>query len=345
MGAQLGHFVKTCSILQPQIKILHHAIQILHFRAGSDEKTEIVQRAMPQKIDKYYPYATYCVRTDVFDNSIVEPIELRMIRPSKFPVRYHDPKDSPDMASLKSSIREHGLLQPIVVRPLEQGFEIVAGHRRFAACRSLRWRFVPCRICELTDRHAYEIQLTENLQRKTMDPMEEAEAYQRYVVDFGWGGVSDLGRKIGKSEEYVSHRMQLLKLPDHVKEKVAGSSLGISQALEITGIDPSRTELIDAIADGKMTVRQIRQAKRQLRTEQDAGADAPARSKEDQIVRKSSLALKLALSRIDALIEDAHGASARERTRLVKLLMDLRHRTHSMIDDTLRYKKARTQRR
>ena len=281
---------------------------------------------------------------DVFDNSLVEPIELRMIRPSKFPVRYPDPKNSEELANLKLSIKQHGLLQPIVVRPLEHGFEIVAGHRRFAACRSLRWRFIPCKIREFSDKHAYEIQLAENLQRKTMDPIEEAEAYQKYVVDFGWGGVSDLGKRIGKSEEYVSHRIQLLRLPEDVKEKVTCNDLSVSQALEITGADPSiKTELVNSIVGNTLTVRQIRPIKHSLKPKEGYDdPDAHARSRGDQIIRKGSLALKITLSRIDDLIEDAHRANAKERVELIKFLMGLRRNIHSMIDDTLKYKKGRS---
>ncbi len=276
---------------------------------------------------------------EAYDDSLVEPIELRMIRPSKFPVRYPDP-DSADMTSLKSSIREHGLLQPIVIRPLEHGFEIVAGHRRFAACKSLRWRFIPCKIRELSDMQAYEIQLTENLQRKTMDPIEEAEAYQKYVIDFGWGGVSDLGKKIGKSEEYVSHRMQLLSLPEGVRERVISSELSVSQALELTGVDSAaRTEFADSIVDNKMTVKQIRVLKSRMKAETEDSLSAPAKSRGDQIARKSALALKITLSRIDELIESAHAASPRERADLIKFLMGIRRQTHSMIDDALRYKR------
>ena len=277
---------------------------------------------------------------DIFDNSLVEPIELRMIRPSRHPVRYPDPKNSADLTNLKASIRQHGLLQPLVVRPLEHGFEIVAGHRRFAACRSLRWRFIPCKIREFSDRHAYEVQLTENLQRKTMDPIEEAEAYQKYIVDFGWGGVSDLGKKIGKSEEYVSHRIQLLRLPEDVKTKVTCSDLSVSQALEITTADPSiKTDLADNIVSNNLTVRQIREIKHRLRPGAD-DRDSHAKSKGDQIVRKGTLALKVTLSRIDDLIEDAHSANAEERVELIKFLMGQRRKIHSMIDDALRYKKT-----
>lgn len=270
---------------------------------------------------------------------------MRMIRPSKFPVRYADQKDSPELANLKSSIRTHGLLQPIVVRPLEHGFEIVAGHRRHAACKSLRWRFIPCKIREFSDRQAFEIQLTENLQRKSMDPIEEAEAYQKYVVDFGWGGVSDLGRKIGKSEEYVSHRMQLLKLPSDVRAKITENSLNISQALELTTVsshlaNQSVGTIANDIVDNKMTVRQIRKMKSQLVSQTDdyEYRDEP-RSKEDQIIRKSILALKITLSRLDDMIDDAHKAGPKERAELVQFLMGIRRKTHSMIDDAIKYKK------
>lgn len=268
---------------------------------------------------------------DVFDNSLVEPIEIRMIRPSQFPVRYNISKDSVETINLKQSIKEHGLLQPIVIRPLLHGFEIVAGHRRFAACKSLRWRFIPCKIREFTDKQAYEIQLTENLQRKSLDPIEEAEAYQKYVVDFGWGGVSDLAKKVGKSEEYVSHRMQLLKLPQDVKEKVADNVLSVSQAMEIININPViKNEIVDDIVNNKLTVRQIRQIKHDITTH---------KSKEENIIKKNNLVLKITLSRLDDLIDDVHKSRMKDKTDLIKLLMSQRRQVHSMIDDTLKYKK------
>ena len=76
------------------------------------------------------------------DSSVVEQIEMKMIRPSQFAIRDKFQKNDCDFETLVNSIREHGLLQPILIRPLEHGFEIVAGHRRFQACRTLRWRFV-----------------------------------------------------------------------------------------------------------------------------------------------------------------------------------------------------------
>ena len=93
---------------------------------------------------------------EIFDTSIAEQIELKMLRASQFAVRNRFQKTSnEDDCLLSNSIREHGLLQPILVRPLTHGFEIVAGHRRFHACRSLRWRFIPCKIREMSDKQAY----------------------------------------------------------------------------------------------------------------------------------------------------------------------------------------------
>ncbi|MFB5605657.1 MAG: ParB/RepB/Spo0J family partition protein [Nitrosarchaeum sp.] len=278
---------------------------------------------------------------EVIDNSIVEPIEIRMIRPSKFLVRYALSGNSPEFTNLKSSIKEHGLLQPIVVRPLDHGFEIVAGHRRFAACRSLRWRFISCKIRDLSDKHAYEIQLTENVQRKSMDPIEEAEAYQKYVNEFGWGGISDLGQKIGKSEEYVSHRMQLLKLPNDVREKLIQHDLSVSQALELTTINTSlKSEFVDEIVNNKLTVKQIRIMKKTIMPKFETSKLASHKNKSLNLVKKSNLTLKITLSRIDDLIEDAHGIDPKQRVEMIKFLMGLRLKIHSMIDDTIKFKKS-----
>ena len=278
---------------------------------------------------------------EIVDNSLVEPIEIRMIRPSKFPVRYKLPANSPELANLKSSIKEHGLLQPIVIRPLDHGFEIVAGHRRFTACKSMRWRFIPSKIRDLSDKQAYEIQLTENIQRKSMDPIEEAEAYQKYVNEYGWGGVSDLGKKIGKSEEYVSHRMQLLKLPDDVREKIVQNDLSVSQALELTNVDASlKSEFVDEIVNNKLTVKQIRVMKKKIKPESDSYKPSTNKtSKSLNLVKKSNLVLKITLSRIDDLIEDAHSLDSEQRVDMIKFLMGLRLKTHSMIDETIKLKK------
>jgi ParB family transcriptional regulator, chromosome partitioning protein len=285
---------------------------------------------------------------EFFDTSIVEQIEMKMIRPSQFAVRDKFQKMTNEDETLHISIREHGLLQPILIRPISHGFEIVAGHRRFHACRSLRWRFIPCKIREMSDKQAYEIQLTENMQRKAMDPVEEAEAFRRYVMDFGWGGVSELAQKIGKSEEYVSHRIQLLKLPDDIKNQVITSRLNVSQAMELTTLSQERqSEIIEQVINGNLTVKQIREVKSILREDGTFDhASKPCRNitKSIRLIRiskKTSLALRITLARLDNIINEVQESiEPDQRAEIINFLMGQRLKIHAMIDDTIRFKNA-----
>ena len=277
------------------------------------------------------------------DSSVVEQIEMKMIRPSQFAIRDKFQRSHLDCETLVNSISEHGLLQPILIRPLEHGFEIVAGHRRFQACRTLRWRFISSKIRELSDKQAYEIQLTENIQRKSMDPIEEAEAFRRYIIDFGWGGVSELARKIGKSEEYVSHHMQLLKLPDEIKHKIMNNSLNVSQAIEIVQIPHDKQQSIASeVVSNNLTVRQIRELKMTLKEEETFNkiiASANDESRSSAIAKKASLTLKITLARVDNLINEVHTTiEPDQRAEIINFLMGIRLRIHSLIDESIRFK-------
>jgi ParB family chromosome partitioning protein len=282
------------------------------------------------------------------DSSVVEQIEMKMIRPSQFATRDKFQRNDPEFETLVNSIREHSLLQPILIRPLERGFEIVAGHRRFQACRSLRWRFVPAKIRELSDKQAYEIQLTENIQRKSMDPIEEAEAFRRYVIDFGWGGVSELARKIGKSEEYVSHHMQLLKLPDDIKHKIVNNSLNVSQAIEIVQIPHDKQQkIVSHVIDNNLTVRQIRELKMTLRRQHEFDKTIESgknQSRSSTIAKKTSLTLKITLARLDNLINEVHTTiEPDQRAEIISFLMIIRLGIHSLIDESIRFKNKKTE--
>lgn len=286
----------------------------------------------------------------IFDTSIVEHIEMKMVRPSQFTIRdkYNDHQE---VESLISSIKEYGLLQPILIRPYQNSFEIVAGHRRFYACKSLRWRHIPCKIRELSDKQSFEIQITENIQRKSMSALEEAEAYRKYVQDLGWGGVTELSRKIGKSEEYVSHRIQLLKLPQDVKEKIMLNKLSISQALELTNLShENMIQFTDHIIENELTIRQIREVKSVFSKEKIAIDDllnndiiSSKSVKTLKVAKKTSLALKITLARLDSIIEEVQLTfEPAQSTDIISFLMDLRLNIHSLIDDTIRFKNLKT---
>jgi ParB family transcriptional regulator, chromosome partitioning protein len=165
-----------------------------------------------------------------------------------------------DTEELAKSIEQKGLLQPILVRTLDGYFEIVAGNRRYSACIALGWKKIPCHIIELDDKEAFEVSLIENVQRKSLSALDEATAFKAYVSDFGWGGASDLGSRIGKSVSYITKRMKLLNLPSDVLESIMNRRLDPSLAEELLSIKDGtkQSTLANLIAQRKLSLRMTR---------------------------------------------------------------------------------------
>src|SRR5918995_1098882 len=210
------------------------------------------------------------------DTSMVEErLPLHIIKPAQVQTRIYASlsQQQESIDELSGSIKKHGLLQPIIVRPINQGFEIVAGHRRFQACKILRWKSIPAMVKDVSDKDAFEIQLVENIQRRTLDPIEEAQAFKLYVRDYGWGGITYLAETIMKSEQYVSSRIQLLKLPQNVIDKVKSGELKVSHAFELLSLEGKSLEnMSDDIINKNMSVKDIRRHKHQLAFAKDKGS-------------------------------------------------------------------------
>lgn len=293
-----------------------------------------------------------CIRSgyDLLSASAVlgflEELDVRQILPPKQFVR----RDVGNLDELMASIEEKGLLQPIVVRPTEEGFELVAGGRRLEACKRLRLGRIPCHVVDLDDREAYEISLIENIQRKTLDPIEEAEALKRYVEECGYGSVSELAAKIGMSEEYVSHRIGLLDLPGDVLEKVSQRLLTPSHAAELRGLDVDKQlNLADRIVQEHITSKQVRRIARRAKTELEGIPSflAPVAASQEERRRKAIertfsrciAALKITMIRFDSAIEyvEEHDWAVRES------LLENRRIIHQQIDNLMRLRR-KTQR-
>jgi ParB family transcriptional regulator, chromosome partitioning protein len=174
---------------------------------------------------------------------------------------------TPEVGELAMSIRQKGLLQPIVVRPVEGYFKIVAGNRRFRACKSLGWRKISCHVIELDDKQAFEISLIENLQRKTLSPLDEGKAFKAYVSDFGWGGLSELSLRIGKSVSYITKRIKLLNLPSNILDSIVNHTLDISIAEELFTVkdETKQSSLASLIADRRLSLRKARKLLKNIR--------------------------------------------------------------------------------
>jgi len=193
----------------------------------------------------------------------LESVEVRMIRPPRVVLR----TDSGPIKGLMRSIQDKGLLEPIIVRPTEDGFEVVAGMRRYEACKKLGWRRLPAHVVELDDREAVEVSLLENIQRETLNPIEEARAFRNYVEEFGYGGETELAQRIGKSQEYVSKRIGLLSLPQGVQDQIMRRRIAPSVAQELTMLnDDDAEEMAEEIGSEGLSLREVRRIirKRQM---------------------------------------------------------------------------------
>jgi ParB family chromosome partitioning protein len=169
-------------------------------------------------------------------------------------------RTSSQLNELASSIKNKGLLQPIVIRTKQDCYEVVAGNRRLHACKLLGLKKILCHVVSLTDRESYEVSLIENIQRKTLTPIEEAEAFSKYVKEFGWGGVSDLASKIGKSVSYVDKRIKLLGMPKSVVESISDSSICTSIAEELIPLKDStvQSEFARMAKENNLSTRRVR---------------------------------------------------------------------------------------
>jgi ParB family chromosome partitioning protein len=268
-----------------------------------------------------------------------EELDVRRIRPSRRGLR--DELGSLD--ELVASIEEEGLLQPIVVRPVGDGFEVVAGNRRLEACKRLKMKKIPCVVVELDDREAFEASLIENLQHKTLNPIEEAKAFKRYVDEYGWGGVSELARRIGKSHSYVSMRIALLNLPKEVQEALVRRRTTPSVAQELLSLDEEhRATLSKIIVEKKVTRSEVRRIIKQVREGYDAEPITSYYSLEERRQRMIERALmkciassKVCMMRFDDALEyvDDNEWLVRE------MLMQHRAFIHWQIDNLLKLKR------
>jgi len=155
------------------------------------------------------------------------------------------------LRELAESMRNLGLQQPILVRPIENGFEIVAGERRWRAARLIGWQEIECVVKDLDDESAAMVMLTENMARQDLNPIEEAQAYKARMDRFGWQ-VHKLAEVAGVSQDRVRGRLELLNLVPEAQRLVAQGQMPITQGRIISELDSNRQRLaIRLITSGR----------------------------------------------------------------------------------------------
>lgn len=171
------------------------------------------------------PFVAEAPRASVNPDRLV-PIEY-IVRNPRNPRRYFNEAELQDLAS---SIRQHGIVQPVVVRTVSPDrYEIIAGERRWRAAQLAGFVDLPVIVRDVDDRVALEIAIVENVQRADLNPLEEALGYEQLIHDHGYTQ-NDLGEIIGKSRSHVANSLRLLKLPDPVKDLLADGSLSAGHA-------------------------------------------------------------------------------------------------------------------
>lgn len=202
------------------------------------------------------------------------------------------------ITALAESIRDHGMLQPILVRPMEDGsYRIVAGERRWRAARMLGLDEVPVNIKEMTDTEAAQLALIENLQRENLNPVEEAMGFKELIEKYGMTQDA-VAKTIGRSRSSVSNSMRILALPDRILNMVEDGELSLGHAKALLSFENEDLMIATAVkaANGGLTVRQVeRVAQKSLENEDEQSEKSNRRI--DNYFVEVELSLKEALGR------------------------------------------------
>lgn len=220
------------------------------------------------------------------------PIEF-IARSQRNPRRHFDENELQDLAA---SIRQHGIVQPVVVRTVEVNrYEIIAGERRWRAAQLAGFTDVPVIVRDVDDRTALELAIVENVQRSDLNPLEEAMGYEQLIAEHGYTQ-NDLGEIIGKSRSHVANSLRLLKLPDPVRDMLADGSLSAGHARALVSTSDPAT-LAKTIVSKGLSVRDAeRLAQNDIKSQGDVTEKRSAAEKDsDTIALERSLSDALGL--------------------------------------------------
>ncbi|MFB0527574.1 MAG: ParB/RepB/Spo0J family partition protein [bacterium] len=185
----------------------------------------------------------------------VVSIDIDKIKPNKYQSRMQF--DQEKLKELANSIKREGVVQPIIVSPSGDDYQLVAGERRWWAAKIAELREIPAVVRRVTDREMFEISLIENLQREDLNPIEEAQAFQRLMKEFNLTQ-QELADHLGKTRSTVANILRLISLPEEIKEFVSGKLISAGHArvlLSIAG-EKKRIDLARKILKEKLTVRE-----------------------------------------------------------------------------------------
>ncbi|MDQ7012176.1 MAG: ParB/RepB/Spo0J family partition protein [Mariprofundaceae bacterium] len=220
-------------------------------------------------------------------------VPISKIQPNRFQPRTHF--DTEVLVALTESVRRDGVLMPILLRPLGDGYELIAGERRWRAAQAAGLHEIPAIIRDVDDLQALELAIVENEQRDDLSAIESARAYQRMMDEFGCTQ-QQVAERIGVSRVQVSNLTRLLQLPEKVQKLIENRELSMGQARPLVGLPQARAEMLAAecVTHG-WSARQMEQhAKKSVqRGRRTALVDADVAALQDELTRKLGLPVEL----------------------------------------------------
>ncbi|MBF8289444.1 MAG: ParB protein [Chloroflexi bacterium] len=210
--------------------------------------------------------------------------------------------DSDALATLAASIREHGVIQPILVTEVLDGYQLVAGERRVRAARLAGLERIPAVVRQLADREQLELALVENLQREDLDPLESARAYQQLIDEFGFTH-EHLAERVGRARSTVANTLRLLQLHPGVQAAVAEGTITEGHGRAIGGLPIElQAKVLPTVVEQDLSVRQTEELVRRLREPRPIGATIAPRATDPELERveedlRRALGTKVRLAR------------------------------------------------
>ncbi|MDQ7781581.1 MAG: ParB/RepB/Spo0J family partition protein [Desulfomonilaceae bacterium] len=224
----------------------------------------------------------------------IKYVPIDSLRPNPFQPRRLFQEES--LANLSESIREMGVIQPLIVRVrgMLGDYEIVAGERRWRAAKMAQFKTVPVMVKELSDAESLEIALIENLQREDLNPLDTAEAYDTLIQKFSYTH-EVLAKRIGKDRSNITNYLRLLKLPDPIKEHLRGDQLTMAHARTLLAVDhlPTQLNLTGKIIKSKLSVRELEKIVQNFKKKQAAKEVSPAAKDPDLSALEKNLSRHL----------------------------------------------------